>query len=143
MLNKFENYNINKFTETLQKFIINDGYRILSAQSSNGGKTEVIVLTKVEDLTQLNYKIRLLFKKHDRIDIHNEQYYAWNANKITIAYIDTRINDSHYGFWDNAYELLDKTILSETYKYEDHFFENKTDFYEYIEDSLTKTKRIP
>ena len=57
MLNKFENYNINKFTETLQKFIINDGYRILSAQSSNGGKTEVIVLTKVEDLTQLNYKI--------------------------------------------------------------------------------------
>lgn len=136
MLNKFENYNINKFTETLQKFIINDGYRILSAQSSNGGKTEVIVLTKVEDLTQLNYKIRLLFKKHDRIDIDNEQYYTWNANKITIAYIDTRINDSHYGFWDNAYELLDKTILYETYKYEDHFFENKTDFYEYIEDSL-------
>lgn len=136
MLNKFENYNINKFTETLQKFIVNDGYRILSVQSSNGGQTEVIVLTKVEDLTQLNYKIRLLFKKHDRIDIDNEQYYAWNANKITIAYIDTRINDSHYGFWDNTYELLDKTILSETYKYEDHFFENKTDFYEYIEDNL-------
>lgn len=136
MLNKFENYNINKFTETLQKFIVNDGYRILSVQSSNGGQTEVIILTKVEDLTQLNYKIRLLFKKHDRIDIDNKQYYAWNANKITIAYIDTRINDSHYGFWDNAYELLDKTILSETYKYENHFFENKTDFYEYIEDSL-------
>jgi hypothetical protein len=136
MLNKFENYNINKFTETLQKFIVNDGYRILSVQSSNGGQTEVIVLTKVEDLTQLNYKIRLLFKKHDRIDIDNKQYYAWNANKITISYIDTRINDSHYGFWDNAYELLDKTILSETYKYENHFFENKTDFYEYIENSL-------
>ena len=137
MLNKFENYNINKFTETLQKFIVNDGYRILSVQSSNGGQTEVIVLTKVEDLTKLNYKIRLLFKKHDRIDIDNEQYYAWNANKITIAYIDTRINDSHYGFWDNAYRLLDKTILSETYKYEGHFFENKADFYEHIEDTLT------
>ena len=46
-------------------------------------------------------------------------------------------NDKRYDFWDSMYHELNKTILSETFEYEGHFFENKIDFREYIKDGLT------
>lgn len=138
MKTEIKNYNANKYTKELEHLIIRNGYRILSVQSGGlNGDTEVIVLTKAEDISQADYSIRLLFKRHESINIDENEYYAWGADKVTIAYADTDANDKRYGFWDSLYHRLDKTILSETFEYEGHFFKNEKDFREYIKDSLT------
>lgn len=137
MKTEIKNYNSNKFTKELEE-LIQSGYRILSVQSGGiNGDTEVIVLTKAEDLSQDKYDIRLLFKRHESIDIDEDDYYAWGADKMTIAYADTNVNNKRYGFWDSLYQILDKAILSETFEYEGHFFENEKDFREYIKDNIT------
>lgn len=138
MKTEIKNYSANKFTKELEHLIIRNGYRILSVQSGGlNNDTEVIVLTKAEDLSQAEYSIRLLFKRHESINIDEEEYYAWGADKMTIAYADTEINDKRYGFWDIMYHQLDKNILYETFEYEGHFFKHEKDFREYIKDSLT------
>ena len=35
------------------------------------------------------------------------------------------------------YYQIDKTVLSETFEYEGHFFKNEKEFREYIKDNLT------
>lgn len=138
MKTEIKNYNAHKFTKELEHLITRNGYRILSVQSGGlNNDTEVIVLTKAEDLSQADYSIRLLFKRHESIDIDEDEYYAWGADKMTIAYADTEANDKRYGFWDSLYHRLDKTILYETFEYEGQFFKNEKDFREYIKDSLT------
>ena len=138
MKTEIKNYNANKFTKELEHLIIRNGYRILSVQSGGiNNDTEVIVLTKAEDLSQADYSIRLLFKRHESINIDTDEYYAWGADKMTIAYADTEANNKRYGWWDSLYHRLDKTILYETFEYEGHFFKNEKDFREYIKDSLT------
>ena len=137
MKTEIKNYNANKFTKELESLIIRSGYRILSVQSGGiNGDTEVVVLTKAEDLSQADYDIRLLFKRHESIDIDEDEYYAWGADKMTIAYADTEVNNKRYGFWDSLYQGLDKTILYETFEYEGHFFKNEKDFREYIKDNI-------
>lgn len=138
MKTEIKNYNAHKFTKELEHLIIRNGYRILSVQSGGlNGDMEVIVLTKAEDLSQADYSIRLLFKRHESINIDTDEYYAWGADKMTIAYADTEANDKRYGWWDYMYYQIDKTILSETFEYEGHFFKNEKEFHEYIKDNLT------
>lgn len=86
MKTEIKNYNAHKFTKELEHLIIRNGYRILSVQSGGlNGDMEVIVLTKAEDLSQADYSIRLLFKRHESINIDTDEYYAWGADKMTIA----------------------------------------------------------
>lgn len=54
MKTEIKNYNANKFTKEIEHLIIRNGYRILSVQSGGlNGDTEVIVLTKAEDIHKL------------------------------------------------------------------------------------------
>ena len=133
MQSEIENHTTDVLTQTLSDFILNEGYRVMSARCGGKNKdTEIVVLTKEHDLSKKNYEIRVLFKRHEEIELESADYYGYGIHQMTIAYTDTDATDHGYLFLDTMYHESKKTILSETYEYNDKFFVSKTELINYL-----------